>query len=65
MYRLVLYEQIEGEGEYVVILSEGEDPKVFNKFGFKVDEIIDIDGDATHFPADRILVAMIKREEKP
>lgn len=57
MFRLAHYQSIEGEGEYVVILSEGETEDDYLNSGYKVDEVIDIDGDATSFPTDRILVA--------
>jgi hypothetical protein len=57
MFRLALYEADEGSGEYVVILSEGVDPKENLLPGFHLDQIIDIDGDATEFPTDILLIA--------
>jgi hypothetical protein len=57
MFKLALYEADEGSEEYVVILSEGENPKEQIRTGFHLDQIVDIDGDATEFPTDRILKA--------
>ncbi|MBE3139234.1 MAG: hypothetical protein IMZ53_01480 [Thermoplasmata archaeon] len=57
MYRLAHYESIEGEGEYVVILSEGESEEEYCADGYKVGEVIEIAGDATRFPTNRILIS--------
>lgn len=55
-YRLVHYIEIDGEGEAVVILSDGEDPEENGPLHYEVRQIIDIDGDVSTFPCDRILV---------
>jgi hypothetical protein len=56
MFRLALYEANEGNEEYVVILSEGQEPNDYLRHGFYFDQILDIDGDATEFPTDRELI---------
>jgi hypothetical protein len=57
MFRLALYEANQGSEEYVVILSEDENPDDHLRDGFRLDHVLYIDGDATEFPTDRILHA--------
>lgn len=57
MFRLALYSEDEGSGETVAILDSNTDPDDYCPIGFSLTEIVDIDGDATHFPTDRNLWA--------
>ena len=57
MWKLVHFTADEGSSEYVAILDEGEDPNEYCPDGFSVEEILDIDGDATTFPTSRLLKA--------
>jgi hypothetical protein len=57
MYRLIHYHAIKGAGEYVVILSEGENEDDYCLNGYMEDADLEIDGDATGFPTETILVA--------
>jgi hypothetical protein len=57
MYKLYLFEQHEGSEERVAILDADEDPEEYLPHGFYIAKVLDIDGDATEFPTDRLLVA--------
>ena len=52
--------RIDGLGEEYVVISEGSTNEVVGEYvepGFYLDKVLDIDGDATSFPCDRILTA--------
>ena len=57
MFKLFLFRQTEGPGEYVAILDADEDAKEYCPAGYSVIKILDIDDDATDFPTNRLLVS--------
>jgi hypothetical protein len=57
MFKLVLFDKIGATGERVAILSEGEDPEEYCSAGFRVQEILELEGDADHLPINRLLEA--------
>jgi hypothetical protein len=57
MFQLVLFEEHDGSGERVAILTSGEDPEEYCPTGYYIDKILEIRGDATTFPTDRLLEA--------
>jgi len=56
-FYLVHYIEDKGEREYVAIISDKGDISEYCPDGFSVHQVIEIDGDCTTFPCDRLLGA--------
>lgn len=55
MDRLALFINKATGEEFVVIVSEGEKMDDYAQDGYELHKVLDIDGDATEFPCDRVL----------